>query len=175
MGHVHKDPDGHRHRRHSGHCLSALGGYVADGIVQATVRVRVGHRSRNVGRHGIVVWHLTATRAVVNGSRDHGLTGIINGGRHEMLPGIEAIDGLLWLGELHHRLLQVVESPLCKDVVLLVEVQQMVPDGLLGQHFGVADNDDAIAGSSHSHVETARVVEEANPLIFIGSDAGHDD
>jgi len=92
-----------------------------------------------------------------------------------MLTGIEAVDGLLGFGELHHRLFEVVQSSFDQHPVLFVKVEQVVPDGLLGQHFGIAHDDDPVARSGQSHVQSAGIVEEANALVFVGSDARHDD
>ena len=70
----------------------------------------------------------------------------------------------LWLGELLHGLLQVAEGPLHQALVLLEVVQQHIPQRLLGQHLGVAQNDQAILGSSQSHIETPGVTQEPNAL-----------
>ena len=53
-----------------------------------------------------------------------------------MAAGIEGIFQLSRLGELHEALLQVGERTLHKAPVFFVVVEQMVPQGLLGQHPG---------------------------------------
>ena len=92
-----------------------------------------------------------------------------------MLTGIETVDGLFGFGELHHRFFEIVEGALDEDAILLVKVQQVVPDGLFGQHFGIADDDNAVAGPRQRHVQPARIVQETDALIFVGSHARHDD
>lgn len=70
----------------------------------------------------------------------------------------------LGLGELLHGLLEVAEGPLHKALVVLEVVQQHIPQRLLGQHLGVAQDDDAILGPGQSNVETPGVTQETNSL-----------
>ena len=57
---------------------------------------------------------------------------------------VDGVDQLAGLAELHEALPQVVEGPLHQDLLLLVVVQQVVPQGLLGQGLGVSHNDHTI-------------------------------
>lgn len=45
----------------------------------------------------------------------------------------------------------------------------------LREHFGVADDDDTVLGTGQGNVETARVIQETNTLMLIGSYARQDD
>jgi len=44
-----------------------------------------------------------------------------------------------------------------------------------GTYLRIADDDDAVAGARHGHVEAARVVQEADTLVLVGAHARHDD
>ena len=92
-----------------------------------------------------------------------------------MLARIETIDRFLWLGKLHHRLFEIVQGALDQNAVLLVEVKQMVPDGLFGQHFWIANDNNAVARSRQGHVQAARIVQEADALVLVRAHARHDD
>lgn len=70
----------------------------------------------------------------------------------------------LGLGELLHGLLEVAEGPLHKALVVLEMVQQNIPQRLLCQHFGVAQDDYAILGPGQRYVEAPGVTEETNSL-----------
>ncbi len=72
----------------------------------------------------------------------------------------------LGLGELLHGLLQVAEGPLHQALVLLEVVQQHIPQGLLGQHLGVSQDDQPILGSGQCHVQTPWVAQEPNALQY---------
>lgn len=58
--------------------------------------------------------------------------------------GVDGVDELARLAELHETLPQVVEGPLHQNLLLLVVVQQVVPQRLLGEGFGVAHNDHTV-------------------------------
>ena len=75
----------------------------------------------------------------------------------------------LGLGELLHGLLQVAEGPLHEALIVLEVIQQHIPQGLLGQHLGVTQDDQPILGSSQCHVQTPWVAQEANALQYIQS------
>ncbi len=72
----------------------------------------------------------------------------------------------LGLGELLHGLLQVAEGSLHQALVLLEVVQQHIPQGLLGQHLGVTQDDQPILGSGQCHVQTPWVTQEPNALQY---------
>ena len=57
--------------------------------------------------------------------------------------GVGCIDELARLAELNEALLEVVERPLHQHLLLLVVVEQVVPQRLLRQHLRVADDDHA--------------------------------
>ena len=57
--------------------------------------------------------------------------------------GVGGIDELARLAELSEALLEVVERPLHQHLLLLVVVEQVVPQRLLRRHFRVAHDDDA--------------------------------
>lgn len=61
-----------------------------------------------------------------------------------MLTGIEAVDGFLRFGKLHHRLFEIVQRSFDQDPVLFVEMKQVIPNGLLGQHLRVTHDDDPV-------------------------------
>lgn len=96
-----------------------------------------------------------------------------------MLPGggathgVDSVDELAGLAELDEALLEVVEGPLDQHPVLLVEAEEVVPQGLLGQHLGVAHNDNAVAGTGQGHIQTPGVVQEADALVLVGAHARH--
>ena len=92
-----------------------------------------------------------------------------------MAARVERVDQLTRLGELHEALLEVGERPLHQAPVLLVVVQQVVPERLLGQHLGIAHHDDRIFGARERHIEAPGIGEEADALVLVGADAGDDD
>ncbi len=75
----------------------------------------------------------------------------------------------LGLGELLHGLLQVAEGPLHQALVLLEVVQQHIPQGLLGQHLRVTQDDQPILGSGQCHIQAPWVAQEANALQYTQS------
>ena len=46
--------------------------------------------------------------------------------------------------KVHHRLLKGIERPLNKYLLLLEMDEQVVPQGLLREHFGVTQHDEAV-------------------------------
>lgn len=52
---------------------------------------------------------------------------------------VSGIDEFPWLAELNHALLEVIERPLDQHLVLLVVIQQMIPQRLLRQHLRIAN------------------------------------
>lgn len=63
---------------------------------------------------------------------------------HWQTHRVDGVDELAGLAELHETLPQVVEGPLHQNLLLLVVVQQVVPQRLLGEGFGVAHNDHTV-------------------------------
>ena len=57
---------------------------------------------------------------------------------------VDGVDQFAGLAELHEALPQVVEGPLHEDFLLLVVVQQVVPQRLLGEGLGVSHDDHAV-------------------------------
>lgn len=57
---------------------------------------------------------------------------------------VDGIDQLAGPAELHQALSQVVEGSLHQNLLLLVVVEQVVPQRLLGQGLGVAHDDNPI-------------------------------
>ena len=91
-----------------------------------------------------------------------------------MLTGIKTVDGFLWFGKLHHRFLQIVKSPLCQHMVFLVKMKQVIPNGLFGQYFGIANDDNSVACASHGYVQPTWIIKKTDSLIFVGADTRHD-
>lgn len=58
---------------------------------------------------------------------------------------VDGVDQLPRLAELHETLPQVIQRPFHQHLLLLVVIQQVVPQGLLGQGLRVAHNDDPIS------------------------------
>lgn len=65
---------------------------------------------------------------------------------------VDGVDQLAWFAELHETLSQVVERTLHQNLLLLVVVEQVVPQRLLGQSLRIAHNDHAI--SAHIHTKS---------------------
>lgn len=74
--------------------------------------------------------------------------------------GVDGVDELAGLAELHETLPQVVEGPLHQNLLLLVVVQQVVPQRLLGEGFGVAHNDHTVPAGQEC--TASRVYQERN-------------
>lgn len=64
---------------------------------------------------------------------------------HPNTHRIDGVDQFSGLAELHEALPQVVERPFNQDLLLLVVVQQVVPQRLLGQGLWVPHNDHAVS------------------------------
>lgn len=74
---------------------------------------------------------VSAASSVVDAPWHHGLTSVVHRSAHEVGAGVRRVSDLLGLGELDHRLLQIVERTLDQHFLLLVEIQQVVPQLLL--------------------------------------------
>lgn len=59
--------------------------------------------------------------------------------------GVDGVHELAGLAELHETLPQVVKGPLYQNLLLLVVVEQVVPQRLLGKGLGVAHDDDTVS------------------------------
>lgn len=81
---------------------------------------------------------------VVGRARNEGLTGVIHRSAHKTSPRVDGVDQFARLAELHEALPQVVEGSLHEDFLLLVVVQQVVPQRLLGEGLGVSHDDYAV-------------------------------
>lgn len=57
---------------------------------------------------------------------------------------VDGVDQLSGFAELHETLSQVVKGTFDQDFLLLVVVQQVVPQRLLGQGLGISHNDHTI-------------------------------
>lgn len=67
---------------------------------------------------------------------------------------VDGVDQLAWFAELHEALSQVVQRSFHQNLLLLVIVEQMVPQRLLGQSLRIAHNDHAISAHIHTHLST---------------------
>lgn len=80
-------------------------------------------------------WHVMGgvgtAGAVVDTPWHHGLASVVYRSAHEVSARVRCVGDLLGFGELDHRLLQIVERTLNQHFLLLVEVQQVVPQLLL--------------------------------------------
>ena len=63
--------------------------------------------------------------------RCQGLLGAVGRGLHEVPAGVDGVDQLLGLGELDHGALHVGDGTLHQQLVVLVVVEQVVPQRLL--------------------------------------------
>lgn len=59
----------------------------------------------------------------------------------QVTHGVDGVDELAGFAELHEALPQVVQGSLHQHLLLLVVIQEVIPEGLLGQGFGVPHND----------------------------------
>ena len=84
------------------------------------------------------------------------------------------LSGSLWFGKLHHRFLQIIKSPLCQHMVFLAKMKQGIPDGLFGQYFGIANDNNSVACASHGYVQPTWIIKKTDSLIFVGADTRHD-
>ena len=82
-----------------------------------------------------------------------------------MAARIERVFQLSRLGELHQTLLQVGERTLHKAPVFFVVVEQVVPEGLLGQHPGVAHHDHSVLGAGQRHVQPPGIGQKTDALV----------
>lgn len=57
---------------------------------------------------------------------------------------VDGVHQLAWFTELHETLSKIVERSLHQDLLLFIIVQQMVPERLFGESFGIAHDDHAI-------------------------------
>ena len=168
--HVHEHAYGDRHVVHRR--LGPLRADVADGVVGP---------AEDVQRHVPLVVrvvilrpvHLGA-RSVVHRARDQRFPRVVHRRGHEVRARIRRVDEFLWLGELDHRLLEIVERPLDEDLLLLVEAQQVIPQRLLRQHLRVTYDYDAVFSASQCHVQSSGIVQESDALVFVRSHARHD-
>lgn len=78
--------------------------------------------------------------------------------------GVNGVDKFPGLAELHQALSEVVEGSLHEDFLLLVVVQQVVPQRLLGERLWVAHNDDTIPSRATQH--TRRVLRDGEFVII---------
>lgn len=62
--------------------------------------------------------------------------------------GVDGVDELAGFAELHEALTEVVQGPLHQHLLLLVVIEEVIPEGLLGQGLGVAHDDHPVPGSS---------------------------
>ena len=92
-----------------------------------------------------------------------------------MRARVHGVDQRPGLGELHQTLLEVGEWTIHQTVILLVVVEQMIPEWMSAQHLGVPHHDDSVLGSSQRNIETTRISQESNTLVFIAPDTGDDD
>ena len=67
---------------------------------------------------------------------------------------VDGVDQFAGLAELHQTLSQVVEGSLHQDFLLLVVVQQVVPQWLLGEGFRVPHDDHTIPLFTITHTHT---------------------
>ena len=76
----------------------------------------------------------------------------------------------LWSTELKRRLLQVIHIlPFDKDTCLLEMVEEVVPEVVSCEDNGVADDDQAEAGSGEGYVHASWVSQEPDSLPFVAS------
>lgn len=68
--------------------------------------------------------------------------------------GVDGVDKFPRLAELHQALSEVVEGSLYEDFLLLVVVQQVVPQRLLGERLWVPHNDHTIPSCATQHTRT---------------------
>lgn len=120
------------------------------------------------------------------------------GGTHR----VDGVDEFSRFAELHEALSEVVERSLHQNLLLLVVVQQVVPQRLLRERLGVPHDYHAVPshkrtqiglepliksgmfgiwllvislGSGQRHVETTRVVQETDALVLVCTNTRQDD
>mmetsp|Transcript_17786 Transcript_17786/g.49791 ORF Transcript_17786/g.49791 Transcript_17786/m.49791 type:complete len:242 (+) Transcript_17786:915-1640(+) len=74
-----------------------------------------------------------------------------------------------------HGVLEAAQGAFHQAVVLLVVGEERIPNGLLGQHLGVAQHHHAVLCAGQRNVEAPRVVEKPDALVLVGADARQDD
>ena len=52
--------------------------------------------------------------------------------------------------------------------------KQGIPDGLFGQYFGIANDNNSVACASHGYVQPTWIIKKTDSLIFVGADTRHD-
>ena len=74
------------------------------------------------------------------------------------------VNRLLGLGDLDGKGFEIVEGSFHQRIVALEVSQQLRPQWLFGQHFGVSQHHQSVFGARQRHVEAARIVQETNAL-----------
>jgi hypothetical protein len=77
--------------------------------------------------------------------------------------------------ELEQRHLEVVQGTLDESVTLLEMQQEVVPQRVLAQHLRVTEDDKTVLGTRKGDVETTRVRQETNALVFVATHTREDD
>lgn len=78
----------------------------------------------------------------------------VKAGDHSSAYRIDSVHKLPGLAELHEALTEIVQGPFHQHLLLLVVVQQVVPERLLGQRLRVANNNYAIPAERRARLET---------------------
>lgn len=78
---------------------------------------------------------------------------------------VDGVDQLARLTELHEALAQVVERTLHQHLLLFVVVQQVIPQRLLGEGFGVPHDDHAVSEPEEQAGQSARQSPAAELLL----------
>jgi hypothetical protein len=78
-------------------------------------------------------------------------------------------------GQLHGARTQTTERSVHQQAGLGKVVQQVVPQRLLSQDFGVPHDDQTVLGTGQSDVQTTRILEEADTLVLVRTHARHND
>ncbi|KAH7164314.1 hypothetical protein DER46DRAFT_330474 [Fusarium sp. MPI-SDFR-AT-0072] len=120
------------------------------------------HIVGDVGNHGACIKISTRWRGVETSS-----IGIAAGSELRLLILLTIAD--LGSAELEQACLQIGQRTFDKAFTILEVDKKIVPKLMFGQNFGIAQNDEAILGSSQSHVQTTRVRQKPNALIIVGS------
>mmetsp|Transcript_81322 Transcript_81322/g.136075 ORF Transcript_81322/g.136075 Transcript_81322/m.136075 type:complete len:496 (-) Transcript_81322:2259-3746(-) len=128
----------------------------------------------------IRVVHWAAGNSVVVGHIQRGRHDLRHGGLvHQR--GCNAVcgprfeDELAGLLELHSALAEVVQRTLYHQQILFEVHQEVVPELLLGEHFGIPDEHQTTAGPCKCHIQPPRIIEKPNALMIIGPDKGKND
>ena len=78
---------------------------------------------------------------------------------------------LLGLAKLNGGLLQITEGPLDETLQLFVVDEEVVPEGLLGEHLRIPQQHHPVFCTRQRHVEPTWVVEKPDSLLLVASDA----